>query len=131
MSELKASRTTPASRKLSVIEAQDAIAATFGDLENLAWRFFVIARDLDADLGDESFPDQEPGPDHLRWFTALSAMALYTELSELLPLARKAAERVHQNVVDDWEKKQVRQTSRAAAAPPKLQKANRKKRIKN
>jgi hypothetical protein len=129
MSELEASRTAPAARKLSVIEAQDAIAATFGDLEKLAWRFFVIARDLEADLDDESFPDQEPGPDHLRWFTALSAMALYTELIELLPLARKAAERGHQNVVDEWEKKHSASGASARAVPSKPKQTKRKQRL--
>jgi hypothetical protein len=106
MTEMEASRAVPAAKRLSVSEAQDAIAATFGKIEKLAWRYFVIARDLGADLDDESFPDREPGPDHLRWFTALSAMALYTELIDLLPYARRAAERAHQNLVDDWKKKQ-------------------------
>jgi hypothetical protein len=128
MTELETSRTAPAAKRLSVIEAQDAIAATFGKLEKLAWRYFVIARELEADLDDETFPDREPGPDHLRWFTALSAMALYTELIELLPLAREAAERVHQNLVDEWEEKQVGERSPGTAIGPERQEAKKKKR---
>lgn len=117
MSEMETSRSTPAAQKLSVIEAQDAIAGTFGKLEKLAWHFFVIARDLEVDLDDENLPDQKPGPDHLRWFTALSAMALYTELMEVLNHARQAAERNHQDLVGEWEKKQGRQAASRKRSP--------------
>jgi hypothetical protein len=126
MSEMETSRSTPAAPKLSAVEAQDAIAGTFGKLEKLAWHFFVIARDLEVDLDDENLPERKPGPDHLRWFTALSAMALYSELIEALNNARKAAERSHQDLINDWEKKERPQRPPGLLSPPAA-KAQRKK----
>ena len=123
MSKPERSRTKPAAEKLSVNEAQDAIAATFGEIEQLAWRFFAIARDLQVDnLEDEDFPDRKPGPDHLRWFTALSGMAAYYDLLSLLESAREAAVRTHQDLVDDWAKKQevAASGSRERAAGPEM-----------
>ena len=86
--------------RMSVKEAQDAMAASFPIFESLAWRFFAIARDLEAAEESEEFPLEEPGPDHLRWYTASSALATYYDLLETRERARTAAERTHADLVE-------------------------------
>jgi hypothetical protein len=125
MSDLETSPSAPPVQKMSVIEAQDAMAATFGRLEKLAWHFFAIARNLQVDLEDEEMPDREPGPDHLRFFTALSAISAYYDLSEILDDIREAAKRTHQDLIDDWA--QYRKLlPPGSAVPPPVAKSERK-----
>jgi hypothetical protein len=116
MSRMEESLAFDTAMRLSAVEAQDEIAATFADFEKLAWRYFVIARDLGVNLDDEDFPDQKPGAHHLRWFTALGATAIYTELIDLLAIARKAATRTDRDLMEEWLK---RQPSPAAAPKAK------------
>lgn len=92
--------------RLTVIEAQDALASTLGDLERIAWRFFSTARDLDVDLEDEEFPFAEPGPDHLRFFTALSCMGAYYGMLQLIQTVRESATRMQSDLVTEWQKSQ-------------------------
>lgn len=87
-----------------VIEAQAAIAACIPEIEKLAWKFFVISRDLDVAEKDEDFADEKPGPEHLRWSVAESALAMYYELLELIPYTRKGAEVTDARLLADWEK---------------------------
>lgn len=113
----KKARPIGASPTLGVTEAQDAIAACLSEIETLAWKFFRISRDLDVDLRDEEFPEEKPGPDHLRFATALGCMGTYYELLEVLESARRDAVRDHQDLVYDWEKR----SSPGAAPPPARQ----------
>ena len=100
---------------MTVIEAQDAIAASFGDIEKLSWRLQAIARDLAApDQGDD-FAFEKPGPEHLRWFTMGACYAAYDELMDLLEKLREAATRTDDNLLDDWNEQQLRLTQKAEA----------------
>ena len=96
-----------AAAALNVREAQDMLAATIPELEKIAWRFFAIGRDLEAPLDDETFADEVPGPEHLRYFTALGAMAAYTELLELIPYLRKTAECADTDLLEEWKKREA------------------------
>lgn len=87
----------------TIIEAQDAIAAGILEIERLARTFFVIARDLQAPEQEDGFDEQEPGPEHLRWFTAAGAMAAYEGLLDLVPYVRKAAECTDADLRHEWE----------------------------
>ena len=112
-------RIVPKGKKLTVLRAQDAIAANFGELQMLAWRFFTISRDLQSPhLEDKGFGDQEPGPDHLRYVTAREALALYYLTNELLERAQSAAEYTHQDLVNDWENKRSVATKFDREPPP-------------
>lgn len=95
-----------AEAKMSVPEAQDAMAASFPIFETLAWRFFAIARDLEAGEQNEEFPNEKPGPLHLRWFTANAALSVYYELLEVRERARKAAERNDFDLEEEWQDRQ-------------------------
>lgn len=88
----------------NLTEAQDAIAACIPEIERLAWKFFAISRDLDVDEKDDDFALERPGPEHLRWSVAESALAMYYELLELIPYARKGAEVTDARLLSNWEK---------------------------
>lgn len=110
---------------MTVAQAQDAMAATLGDLEKLAWHFFSIARNLDVDLEDEDFPELKPGPDHLRFFTALACMGTYYALLQLIESVRDRATSDHSHLMRSWEKDQElkkrleRQEWQPHALPPR------------
>lgn len=97
--------TENADERMTVVEAQDAIAASIPEIDRLAWRFFAIARDLQAVEQADDFDETEPGPEHLRWLTATAAMATYSELIDLIPYARKAAERSDSDLREQWQLK--------------------------
>lgn len=101
--------------KMTVIEAQDAIAASFGDFEKLSWRLHAIARDLAAPDQDDDFAFKKPGPEHLRWFTMGACFAAYDELMLLLERLREAATRTDDDLLDDLEEQQLRLTKKADA----------------
>ena len=101
--------------RMTVIEAQDAIAASFGDIEKLSWRLHAIARDLAAPDQDDDFAFEKPGPEHLRWFTMGACFAAYDELMQLLEKLREAATRTDDDLLDDWEEQQLRLTRKADA----------------
>ena len=101
--------------RMTVIEAQDAIAASFGDIEKLSWRLHAIARDLAAPDQDDDFAFEKPGPEHLRWFTMGACFAAYDELMQLLEKLREAATRTDDDLLDDWEEQQLRLTKKADA----------------
>ena len=101
--------------RMTVIEAQDAIAASFGDIEKLSWRLHAIARDLAAPEQDDDFAFEKPGPEHLRWFTMGACYAAYDELMELLEKLREAATRTDDDLLDDWNEQQLRLTQKAEA----------------
>lgn len=103
--------------KLTIHEAQDAMAACFGDLEKLAWRFFTISRDLDVRLEDEDFPHEKPGPDHLRFMTALANMGTYYEMLALIERARRDAVLTHSDLVYEWEKRHPAKGKRKPKTP--------------
>ena len=90
----------------TVSEAQAAIAALIPKLEKLAKRSFVIASQLDADLDDAEMLDRKPGPDHLRWHTALGAMAIHSELMDITSLAQANAERTDADLFERWQREQ-------------------------
>jgi hypothetical protein len=90
--------------KMSVFEGQDSIASCIPEMEKLAWRFFAISRNLGVDEKDDDFGLEKPGPDHLRWSVAESALAIYYELLELIPYARKGAEMTDARLLSDWER---------------------------
>lgn len=90
--------------KMAVIEAQDGIAACIPEIEKLAWKFFVISRDLGVEEKDDDFGLQKPGSEHLRWSVAESALAMYYELLELIPYARKGAEMTDARLLSNWER---------------------------
>lgn len=92
--------------RMSVKEAQDAMAASFPALETLAWRFYAISRDLGAGEQSEDFPFEKPGPEHLRWYTASAALAAYQELLETQERARRAAERNDFDLFEEWQERQ-------------------------
>ena len=92
--------------KLTVLEAQDAIASCVPEMENLAWRFFVISRDLEAGEKSDEFALERPGPQHLRWFVSESALGMYYKLLELIPDIRKGAEVTEARLLSNWEKEQ-------------------------
>lgn len=94
--------------RMTVTEAQDAIAASFGDFEKLSWRLHVIARDLAAPDQDDDFAFEKPGPEHLRWFTMSACYAAYDELLELLERLREAATRTDDDLLADWQAQQTR-----------------------
>lgn len=93
------------------------MAACFGDLEKLAWRFFTISRDLDVRLEDEDFPYEKPGPDHLRFMTALSSLGTYYEMLALIECVRKDAVLTHSDLVFQWEESQPDQGKRKQKNP--------------
>ena len=94
--------------RMTVIEAQDAIAASFGDFEKLSWRLHAIARDLAAPDQDDDFAFEKPGPEHLRWFTASACSAAFDDLLELLERLREAATRTDADLLDEWQEQQAR-----------------------
>ncbi len=112
-------RTEKPDERMTVVEAQDAIAASIPELERLAWRFFVIARDLEAPEQADDFDESEPGPEHLRWLTASGAMATYSELIALVPYSRKTAERSNSDLREQWQLKQeaLKEQEPTAAVP--------------
>lgn len=116
-----------AAAALNVREAQDMLAATIPELEKIAWRFFAIGRDLEAPLDDETFADEVPGPEHLRYFTAAGAMAVYSEMLELIPYLRKTAEKNDGDLREEWQGRQAHDSlpaeerQRKAAAESSLQ----------
>lgn len=91
-------------RKVTEIEAQDAIAACIPEIEKLAWKFFAISRDLGVDEKDDDFALERPGPEHLRWSISESALAMYYELLELIPYARKRAEVTDARLLSIWDR---------------------------
>ena len=91
---------------MTVIEAQDAIAASFGDFEKLSWRMHAIARDLAAPDQNDDFAFEKPGPEHLRWFTAGACSAAFDDLLELLERLREAATRTDADLLDGWQEHQ-------------------------
>ena len=95
--------------RMTVIEAQDAIAASFGDFEKLSWRLHTIARDLAAPDQQDDFAFEKPGPEHLRWFTMGACYAAYQDLQELLERLREAATRTDDDLLDAWHEQQARQ----------------------
>lgn len=92
--------------KAAVIDAQDAIAACIPEIERLAWKFFIISRDLGVDEKDDDFALERPGPEHLRWFVSESALGMYYKLLELIPDIRKGAEVTEARLLSNWEKEQ-------------------------
>ena len=88
--------------RMSVVEAQDALAALIPEVDTLAWKFFVISRSLGVDLNDEETSPLTPGPEQLRWHTALGALATYNELTELLPYIRKNIERTASDLAHEY-----------------------------
>ena len=98
----------PVGPRITVAEAQDAIAANLPALETLAWSFYRIRRELAAPEQGEDFPFEKPGPEHLAWHTCGSLAVLYGELIEVLGKARAAAELAFDDLVDDWEIQQKR-----------------------
>ena len=117
----------PQHERMDVREAQDMIATAIPEIEKLAWRLFAIARDLGAPEGEEDFADQEPGPEHLRYFTAAGAMAVYSEMLELIPYLRKTAEKNDGDLREEWQGRQAHDSlpaeerQRKAAAESSLQ----------
>lgn len=98
----------PVGPKITVAEAQDAIAANLPALETLAWSFYRIRRELGAAEQGEDFPFEKPGPDHMAWHTSGSLAVIYGELIEVLGKARAAAELTFDDLVEDWEMQQKR-----------------------
>lgn len=96
------------SPKITVAEAQDAIAANLPALETLAWSFYRIRRELAAAEQGEDFPFEKPGPEHLEWHTSGSLAVIYGELIEVLGKARAAAELAFDDLVEEWEMQQKR-----------------------
>ncbi len=96
--------------KMAIIRAQNAIAVLIPEIEQLAWKFFVIVRELDAPLNDESFLDEKPGPRHLRWRVALGAMSTYSELVDLIPYARENAKYTDAQLLKEWARMQAQPT---------------------
>lgn len=92
--------------KLAVFEAQDAIAYCIPEVEKLAWRFFVISRNLEVSEKDDDFALERPGPEHVRWFVSESALGMYHKLLELIAFARKGAEVTDACLLSNWEKEQ-------------------------
>ena len=86
----------------SVARAQAAIAALIPEFERLANRLEAIAEALGVDLENEEMLESEPGPEHLRWHTALGAMALHSELEELMDSARFHSERTAADLWARW-----------------------------
>lgn len=84
---------------LSILAAQDAIAATIPEIEKIAWQCFTISRDLGLPEG-EDFPVERPSPERLRWWVSLSAGALYEELQEWIVLARRAAQQSEDSLAE-------------------------------
>jgi len=112
--------------RMTVVEAQDAIAASFGEIEKMAWRFFAIARDLEVPEQNDDFAFEEPGPDHLRWFTMGACLAGYYDLLDLLERLRSAATRTKDDLLDQWRDEQDRQAKHDGAdqeptAPVRIQ----------
>lgn len=101
---LEETNVSSTSKIAGLIDAQDAIASCIPEIEKLAWRFFVISRDLGVDEKDDDFGLQRPGPEHLRWSVAESALAMYYELLELLPYVRKGAEMTDARLLSNWER---------------------------
>ena len=92
--------------KMTVVEGQDSIASCIPEMEKLAWRFFVISRDLGVDEKDDDFAGERPGPEHLPWFVSESALGMYYQLLELIPDIRKGAEATEARLLSNWEKEQ-------------------------
>ena len=111
-------RSTEGMVRTTVIEAQDAIAASFGEFEKMAWRLFAIARDLEAPVMDDDYAFEKPGPDHLRWFTMGACLSAYYELLEMLERLRTAATRTDDDLLDDWRDEQKRQAKDGADQEP-------------
>jgi hypothetical protein len=98
--------------KMTVVEGQDSIAACIPEMEKLAWRFFVISRNLEAGEKGDDFALERPGPEHLRWFVSESALGMYYKLLELIPDIRKGAEVTEARLLSNWEKEQKFETHR-------------------
>ena len=90
----------------SVSQAQAAIAALIPEFERLADQLEAIAEALGVDLENEEMLESEPGPEHLRWHTALGAMALHSELEELMDSARYHSERTDADLWARWKEDQ-------------------------
>lgn len=86
----------------SVARAQAAIAALIPKFERLADELEAIAAALGVDLENEEMLESEPGPEHLRWHTALGALALQSELEELMDSARFHSERTEADLWARW-----------------------------
>jgi hypothetical protein len=97
---------------VSVVEAQDAIAACIPEIGKLAWKFFAITRDLGVVEKDDDFALERPGPEHLRWFVSESVLGMYYKLLELIPDIRKGAEATEARLLTNWEKVQKFETHR-------------------
>lgn len=90
----------------SVGQAQAAIAAIIPEFERLAVQLEAIAEALGVDLENEEMLESEPGPEHLRWHTALGALALHSELEELMDSARFHSERTAADLWARWKEDQ-------------------------